>query len=532
MTRLALAIALLAPAAALADQIFLAPGTPGRTTCGLAGTAWQTPAFDERTWLAASSAQVQLPAVDAAPPVCTGTLYARWHFAVSRPEQLASLAMRLRYQHGFAAYLNGVEIARRRLDPQATSQTLASESHGLLPETITLPVTSGLLRDGDNLLAIEVHPNKSGQPPVLDVELVGRAGARILRGPYLQNVSSTSVDVLLDTDLPTTATLQLVADGAVARELQSSRGKRHLFHLDQLKAATRYAYQVTFTDERGQPTEVTRTPFHTPPSAGKPLRFVVYGDVRSGHDMHAALNRAILDEDPDFVVMTGDLVAAGSDDGDWERYFAVAQTLIGSVAVYPAPGNHEYYRMNRGRPKFLDYFRVSPNPSATPTGWASFEQGGVRFLALDSNEYRTAAHLDWLKGELEKAKARRQPVFVYSHEGPYATGLHGDNGFAIANYVPLYEKYGVAMIMYGHDHHYERGRVGKTNYLLSGGGGAELRVPHCSPTRKCNARVLAYANEHHYVLIEIIGRTFRVCPMRADGTAIEACVSYPLPVVR
>ena len=510
---------------ARADQVYLVSGTPGRAICGQAGTGWQQPDFEERGWSSGGA--------DGGSGGCAGTLYTRWHFPGGDVAQIASLALRLRYQHGFAAYLNGVEIVRRRLDPQASAQAFASEPHGLLPETITLPVAAGALRDGDNVLAVEVHTTRLGKEPFLDVELVGRQGARLLRGPYLQNLDDGGVDVIVDTDLQTTAALRLL-DGSGAAEpaaktLESPLGRRHVFAVRGLRPATRYAYEVAFTDERGNRVELNRTSFHTVPSAGKPVRFVVYGDVRSGHETHAQLNRAILDEDPDFVLMTGDLVAAGSDDGDWERYFAIAQPLIGSHAVYPAPGNHEYYRMGRGRQKFYDFFRTAATSRAEQTGWASFSLGGLRFLALDSNEYKSAAHLQWVAGELERAAKRREPIFVYSHEGPFATGMHGDNATAIQQYVPLYERFGVALVMYGHDHHYERGRVGKTNYVLSGGGGAELRMAHCGAGRKCGGRVLGYANEHHYVLVEVVGRTFRVCPKRADGSAIEACASYSLP---
>lgn len=519
-----LVAAFLLASTARADEIFLVPGAPSRVTCGLAGTGWQAPELDDRLWTGPPDGGT------GGSGLCAQTRYERWHFRATNPSALASLALKLRYQHGFAAYLNGVEIARRRLEAQATSQSFATEVHGLLPETITLPLSNGLLRDGDNVLAIEVHTTKNGKEPVLDVELVGRQGARLLRGPYLQNLDQDSVDVLVDTDLPTEGTLTVFNDGA-PRELRSASGKRHRFHVGELAPATRYSYELVLIDALQNRVEVPRFTFHTAPQSGKPVRFVVYGDVRSGHDVHGALNRAILDEDPDFVLMTGDLVAAGSDDGDWERYFAVAQTLIGSVCVYPAPGNHEYARLGRGRQKFLDYFRVGSfvgNGKQAPTGAMSFEIAGLRFLAIDSNEYKNAAHLAWIAAELDAAKKKKQPIFVFSHEGPFSTGLHGDNSIAVGQYVPLFERAGVAMMMYGHDHHYERGRVGKLNYVVSGGGGAELRVGHCGPGRICPARVLGYANEHHYVLVEVVGKTFRVCPKRPDGSAIEACSVYPL----
>ncbi len=80
----------------------------------------------------------------------------------------------------------------------------------------------------------------------------------------------------------------------------------------------------------------------------------------------------------------------------------------------------------------------------------------------------------------------------------------------------------------GHDHHYERGRKGTLDYVITGGGGAELRTPRCGiPGKKaCPPHVAAFSNDHHYVMLEVMPSFFRVCPKRVDGTPIEPCVTY------
>jgi hypothetical protein len=40
--------------------------------------------------------------------------------------------------------------------------------------------------------------------------------------------------------------------------------------------------------------------------------------------------------------------------------------------------------------------------------------------------------------------------------------------------------------------------------------------------------VTAFINEHHYLLVEVLPKLFRVCPKRPDGSPLEACVDYPL----
>jgi hypothetical protein len=97
--------------------------------------------------------------------------------------------------------------------------------------------------------------------------------------------------------------------------------------------------------------------------------------------------------------------------------------------------------------------------------------------------------------------------------------------------VPVLEAAGVTVVFSGHDHDYERGRVGRLDYVVSGGGGAELRTPRCGPGarhRRCPSRVKAFANEHHYVLVELQRDRLRVCPKRPDRSPLEPCFSLPL----
>ena len=100
----------------------------------------------------------------------------------------------------------------------------------------------------------------------------------------------------------------------------------------------------------------------------------------------------------------------------------------------------------------------------------------------------------------------------------------------IRDYVPILERHKVSMFFGGHDHHYERGHVGALDYVVTGGGGAELRSARCGVPgkRACPPHVLAFANEYHYVMVEVMPTLFRVCPRRPDGTPIEACASFPL----
>ncbi len=249
--------------------------------------------------------------------------------------------------------------------------------------------------------------------------------------------------------------------------------------------------------------------------------------MRSGHDVHADIVSHIRADDPDLAIMTGDLVDMGSDEADWDRYFEIATPLLARVPVHPAPGNHEYARGGRGQDRFRALFGPL-DPVSAPT-WHSFDVAGVHFIALDSNQYRAPAQLEWLKADLARHKDARA-IIAYAHEGAYSSGAHGDNETAKADYAPVLERAGAMLYVGGHDHHYERGRVGKLEYIVSGGGGAELRSQRCGvPGRKaCLPRVEAIFNEHHYIVVDVLPGMMRLCAKRPDGTALEACVTRPL----
>lgn len=532
------------------------------------GVGWQAPGFNDSAWglpvpvpiqppgqpgAAPGQPLIQPPGMtpDGGAPPCQGTLYLRRSFDVG-PElpRLAGLALRLRYEDGFAAYLNGVEVARRRLPESADAGTLASELRPSEQETYYLPVSRGLLRARDNLFAIEVHPRTAERCARVDLELSAADGARVVRGPYIEHLTESSIDLSVESDVPTAIEVRY---GKGPSRTEKDRRVRdtgaqamHRVRITGLRAATAYHYQVSLRLPGGATTDLPEAAFHTPPRAGRPLRFVVYGDSRSGHDVHAQVVQSILREDPDLVLQTGDVVERGTEEGDWDRFFQVAGPLLRRVPVYMAPGNHEYARRGQGAQRLFDFFATMFTPQEAPArpglpravmaapesegpserGYYSFDAAGVHFVALDSNQYRSPRQLRWLEDDLQRAAARRvRATFVWAHAGPYSSGLHGDNGEAIRSYVPLLERFGVTYFFSGHDHDYERGRRGRLSYIVTGGGGAELRPLRCGgPGKKpCKHQPQAFINDHNYVSVEVLPGLLRVCPRRIDGTPLEPC---------
>lgn len=522
-------------------------------------------------------------------PTCSGTLHLRRRFDLDPAAPVPSrLLLRARYSDGLIAWLNGVEVSRRRLPEavQTQTHTLAIDRGTVEPERLYVAVPPGLLRPQGNVLALEIHGRSLDRCTRLDMELVAVKGPRAVRGPYMERLVDGTLDLTVETDVPTRAELRYGRGAALAerdkRLLEPSDATpqtQHRLHVTGLRAGTAYHYQLALVGEDGARVELPITPFHTPPPPGRPLRMVIYGDSRSGHAVHAQIIQGIVAEDPDVVIHTGDVVERGTEEGDWDRFFAVAGPLLARMPVYLTPGNHEYAPKRKGAERLFALFQTmfppqpppgtppftpsrraeramtglgpelaqapaggpalgtptpmpmpapaSADPAEAPRGYFSLDVSGVHLISLDSNQLSRPEQLAWLEQDLAQVDKRRaRATIVWLHDGPFsAGGWHGDSAVAQRELVPILEKHRVSLIVSGHDHNYERGRRGQLSYLVSGGGGAELRPLRCGAPgkRRCKNPPQAFFNEHHYIRVEFLPGALRLCPKRLDGSPLEDC---------
>lgn len=505
-------------------------------------------------------------------PACGGSLYLRRKFdfwgAPGMGGSAGTLLLRIRYSDGFVAHINGSEVVRSRLPepPPGTEQLLASDRGPSDPERYYVPVSLVGLRGRGNVLAIEAHPKSPLRCPQVEAELVALSGPRLLRGPYIERMSDNSLDVTVETELPSRIVLRYGRGEKLQhrdREVESPGPAQtvHRLHLSGLKAGTLYHYQVALLGEGARRSDLALQTFHTPPVAGMPIKVVVYGDSRSGHPVHAQVLQAILAEDPDLVLHTGDLVERGTEEGDWDRFFAVTAPLLSRTPVYISPGNHDYAVRKQGAARLFALFQtmfapqvaVPPGESLPPSrvlaqtvqspqrlanfseaarGYYSFDVAGVHFVSIDSNQAGKVEQHRWLDADLTRATAqqpRPRAIIAWMHEGPFSVGWHGDYPTAIRHLVPILTKHQTTLLVSGHDHDYERGQRQGLDYVVTGGGGAELRPLRCDPRRrKCKNQPQFFANEHHYLRLEILPQQLRICPRRPDGTPLEECQAVKL----
>jgi len=106
------------------------------------------------------------------------TCYIRIPFILSNnPDDFDSLALKIRRDDGFIAYLNGVEVARRNFNgtPRWNSSAAASHSDSVavLFEDIDISASLNALRQGGNLLAIQgLNTSVTSSDFLISVELI------------------------------------------------------------------------------------------------------------------------------------------------------------------------------------------------------------------------------------------------------------------------------------------------------------------------------------------------------------------------
>jgi hypothetical protein len=144
-------------------------------------------AFDDSAWISgtggvgfeASTGYEALIDIDLREQMYTrnATCYIRIPFTFATGQaQLDSLTLRVRYDDGFIAYLNGSEVARRNFTGEPAWDSRASASHAdsaaVVFEDIDISGQLGALRNGANILAVHgMNFSATGADFLIDVEL-------------------------------------------------------------------------------------------------------------------------------------------------------------------------------------------------------------------------------------------------------------------------------------------------------------------------------------------------------------------------
>ena len=535
----ALGVLILGPRSAPAEDTLVPPAATWRydDTGTDLGTTWRDTGFDDSLW-AAGPAELGYGDGDEATVLSFGPdpddkypcTYFRHPVDVSDPSIYDTVTVRVVRDDGCVVYLNGQEIGRSNMPSgEITYGTWASSPVSGADESAwhELAVDPGLLVPGTNVVAVEVHQVEPWSSDLsFDLALVATDGGgdpTLVKGPYLQFHSDTTMVVMWESDTPTPSLVEYALPPDPPIQISPVPNDPVLIHevvIPDLVPATRYDYRVS-TDGNGFDWTDTYT-LTTAPSEGEPFTMAVYGDSRTDFISHGLVVESIIQSAPEWVMNLGDLVGLGQEYESWAtEFFEPAHDLMVDTPMLPVIGNHEYDGV--GQLWFFDLFSLPGNEE-----WFAFTHGCARFVALntctdDGADFSPGSpQYQWLVDELESAEFVDAAWRIVSfHHPAYTSGSHALDPETLdiqTHLVPLFEAHGVELVLTAHDHFYEHSVKEGVHYIVSGGGGGPLR----SINVYSNPYQVVAESVFHHCVLDFTPTTLQITALRNDHTIVDS----------
>jgi len=263
--------------------------------------------------------------------------------------------------------------------------------------------------------------------------------------------------------------------------------------------------------------------------------FIVTGDTRNGDNgvnttILAELANEIVKTNPDFILLTGDLVNGYNPQTELQSQLntwlsTMMPVYKAGIEVYPARGNHDL-----GDPPattawnntFKGRFALPKNgPKDHKNLTYSFSHKNVFVLALDQYIETRRVPQQWLDEQL--AKNKRPHIFLFGHEPAFKTqhtACLDDYPKERDTFWASIEKAGARTYFCGHDHFYNHARIdddgdpdNDVHQYIVGSGGAPLRDwpgQYDGVNSNYTVQKIYNAKQFGYCLVEIDGLNVKI----------------------
>ncbi|MEU5418995.1 metallophosphoesterase family protein [Streptomyces sp. NPDC020667] len=242
----------------------------------------------------------------------------------------------------------------------------------------------------------------------------------------------------------------------------------------------------TFTSFGDQATPNLRRVIHLPDGVPSPVnRFPLHTSSQVGSPAAADIVSAVERVGPLFNLVNGDLCYAAiagawgtSRVATWADWFINNSRSTRLRPWMPCAGNHENEKDNGpiGAAGYQTYFALPESAASsdeeTRGMWYAFTVGAVRFISLANDDvalqdggdtyihgYSGGAQRRWLERELKAARSDRgiDWIVVCMHQPMISSTRSAGSDLGIREaWGPLFDQYGVDLVVCGHEHHYER----------------------------------------------------------------------------
>ena len=476
----------------------------------LSGSQWTLPAFDDNAW-AQGNAELGYGDGDEATVVSYGSdpgnkylsTYFRKNIFVTNISQFSHLTLNLKRDDGAVVYLNGIEVWRSNMPGGSILATTTASGTVAWPfenDWYTQDLSASLLNEGNNTIAVEIHQDEASSSDIsFNLSLIGNftLNANVVRGPYLQKATQSSVILRWRTDAPTDTRVNFGISPVSLNSSVVNAGftTDHEVELTGLNPGSSYFYEIGSFSSTYFGTG--NTYFSTLPAtdAEAPYQFLVLGDCGTGQQEQIDVKNAVVSafgQHFDGVLLLGDnAYQSGFDDEYQSNFFNNKYNeIFENTVIWPAPGNHDYnnHIPFSPAPAYYNIFNCPTNGESggVPSGtekYYSFDHGNIHFVSLDSYDEPLSASAQmatWLSADL--AANDKEWLIAFWHHPPYTKGSHdSDNPFFLdgelvdmrEQILPILENYGVDLVLNGHSHSYERSMLIDGHYGYSNSFGPQ-----------------------------------------------------------
>ncbi|HEX8339155.1 MAG TPA: metallophosphoesterase [Pyrinomonadaceae bacterium] len=249
------------------------------------------------------------------------------------------------------------------------------------------------------------------------------------------------------------------------------------------------------------------------PNRDDSVRLMLVGDTGTGSKQQNELAQLMIRYQQafpfEFALMVGDNMYGSEKAADYKKKFEdVYKPLLDqNVKFYAALGNHD-----ESNQRFYDHFNMKGEE------YYQFQKGDVSFYALNSN-YMDKKQLQWFEDKLKADTSNWKVAFF--HHPPYSSGgKHGSEVGLREVVEPLFVRYGVNVVLAGHEHFYERIKPQKGVYYFISGAAGKLRKGDVKKGSPLTAK--AYDADMSFMLIEFTKDAMHFQVISRTGETVDS----------
>jgi 3',5'-cyclic AMP phosphodiesterase CpdA len=260
-----------------------------------------------------------------------------------------------------------------------------------------------------------------------------------------------------------------------------------------------------------------RTVFGATPAKDK-IKFIAIGDFGTGDDNQFEIAAQMLRDHKtsplDFVIAVGDNIYPDGGGRHFEKKFArpYAGLIREGVKFHAVLGNHD---VRDGRGDQCQYPLFNMNGQCHYT--VKKGDGLAEFFMIDSTAF-DMTQAGWLEGVLKESTAKWK-IAVFHHPIYSSAEEHGSDVGLRRRIEPLLARYGVNVVISGHDHTYERVKPQQgVQYFVTGAGG---KVRPGDVNLGSPFRAMSYDRDNHYLQMVIEDQQINFQTIARSGAVID-----------